>query len=80
MNVYLVWNNWVPLGSPYELTELLGIYRGVELITGEEKAEARLSELAAANDVEYEPMSGIFYVKNQLFETNYYYVETRSVE
>lgn len=73
MNIYLVWNNWVPLGSPFELTELLGIY-GDDV-----KAVNRMGELAVANGVDWDGEE-IFYVKNHGFETNYYYMESRSVE
>lgn len=74
MNIHLVWNNWIPQGSPYELCELLGLYDDYH------KAQARMTELAIANGVEYELGHDIFHVDHLHCEANYYYVESRHVE
>lgn len=75
MTVHMVFNNWIPIGSQFELTELLGVY-GTK-----DRAEARMSELAHAVLAEYEPGAGVFHVPGRRgMEVNYYYIDTREVE
>jgi hypothetical protein len=75
VKIYLVWNNWVPLGSPFELTEMLGVYGSLD------GAHDRMEELAKANRAEYDrEINDKFYVQGRMTEANYYYIESRSVE
>lgn len=72
--VHLVWNNWVPVGSPFELSELLGIYDDYH------KAHVRLIELVSLTEQPAGDVEDVVYIQQPHCEINYYYIEDREVE